>query len=121
VDGSRVAADVSISLGLVVTELAINALKHAFPGNRNGKILVSYTSHGPSWILAVTDDGVGMPPDSASATAGLGTSIVAALAKQLDARVQVDAMHPGTSVSLIHTRLAVVDAETNREASEHPL
>ncbi len=31
VDDSAVEADVSISLGLIVTELVINALKHAFP------------------------------------------------------------------------------------------
>lgn len=118
VDESLVAADVSISLGLVVTELVINALKHAFPGGRYGKILVSYVSHGPNWTLSVADDGVGMPPDAASATPGLGTSIVAALARQLDARVQVEAAHPGTKVSVIHTKLAAVDAETGHEGRE---
>src|SRR3546814_7248501 len=30
-DGSAVHADISVSLGLIVTELDINALKHAFP------------------------------------------------------------------------------------------
>ncbi|HEY0650126.1 sensor histidine kinase [Phenylobacterium sp.] len=110
-DDSLVAADVSISLGLVVTELVINSLKHAFPGGRQGKIVVRYTSHGPNWTLSVADDGVGMPKDAPSATAGLGTNIVAALAKQLDAHVQVADAHPGTTVSLIHSQLAVVDAE----------
>lgn len=117
-DESLVAADVSVSLGLVVTELVINALKHAFPGGREGKILVTYASHGPNWTLSVADDGVGMPPDAASATPGLGTSIVAALAGQLDARVQVDATHPGTRVSLVHTRLAAVEAATDHEARD---
>jgi two-component sensor histidine kinase len=42
VDDSIVKADISISLGLVVTELVINALKHAFPGLRSGKITVHY-------------------------------------------------------------------------------
>jgi two-component sensor histidine kinase len=119
-DDSLVGADVSVSLGLVVTELVINALKHAFPGGREGKILVSYASHGPNWTLSVADDGVGMPPDAASATPGLGTSIVTALAGQLDARVQADATHPGTRVSLVHTRLAAVDAEAGHEASDRP-
>jgi two-component sensor histidine kinase len=111
-DDSVVPADVSVSLGLVVTELVINALKHAFPGNRPGKIVVDYHSRGPNWTLSVADDGVGMPKDAESATPGLGTSIVAALANQLQARVQVAEAHPGTTVSLLHSQLASVGAET---------
>ena len=40
-------ADVSVSLGLIVTELVINALKHAFPSQRTGKITVSYHCENP--------------------------------------------------------------------------
>lgn len=107
-DDSLVPADVSISLGLVVTELVINALKHGFPGRRRGTIRVDYTSQGPDWTLSVSDDGVGMPKDTPSATAGLGTNIVAALAKQLRAQVHIADARPGTTVSLIHTGAAPV-------------
>jgi two-component sensor histidine kinase len=107
-DDSVVDADISVSLGLIVTELVINSLKHAFPGGRHGRITVSYQAHGPSWTLAVADNGVGMPKDAESATPGLGTSIVEALARQLHARVQVDDQHPGTRVSVVHTQLAAV-------------
>jgi two-component system, sensor histidine kinase PdtaS len=41
-DESLNTADVSVSLGLIVTELVINALKHAFPDNSGGKIVVGY-------------------------------------------------------------------------------
>ena len=41
-DDSVTTADTSVSMGLIVTELVINALKHAFPDNRQGKILVDY-------------------------------------------------------------------------------
>jgi two-component sensor histidine kinase len=104
-DASAVPADTSVSLGLVVTELVINSLKHAFPGGRPGRIVVDYRAHGPSWTLSVSDDGVGMPKDAASSTPGLGTSIVAALASQLRARVHVADAHPGTTVSLVHSAL----------------
>lgn len=104
-------ADVSVSLGLIVTELVINSLKHAFPGGRHGRITVSYKAHGPNWTLAVADDGVGMPKDAASQTPGLGTSIVEALARQLQARVQVVGGHPGTTVSIVHSQISAVGAD----------
>jgi two-component sensor histidine kinase len=110
-DDSAVDADISVSLGLIVTELVINSLKHGFPGGRKGRITVSYQAHGPNWTLSVADDGVGMPRDAASATPGLGTSIVEALARQLGARVKVIDSHPGTTVSIIHTQISAVDAD----------
>lgn len=111
-DDSLVSADVSISLGLVVTELVINALKHAFPGGRAGKVSVQYASDEADWKLSVSDDGVGMPKDALSASAGLGTNIVAALAKQLDAHIDVAEARPGTMVSLTHPQPSTIIPET---------
>ncbi|WP_372783000.1 sensor histidine kinase [Phenylobacterium sp.] len=104
-----VPARVSVSLGLIVTELVINALKHAFPEGRRGKITVDYEFRGPNWTLCVCDNGVGMPSDPALVHTGLGTSIVQALAKQLQASVEVEPAHPGTKVSIEHTQIALVD------------
>ena len=95
-------ADVSVSLGLIVTELVINALKHAFPGERGGAIVVRYRSRLADWNLSVSDDGVGMVKRPATAKGGLGTSIVEALAKQLDAKVTVSAANPGTVIAIAH-------------------
>ena len=102
-DDSSVKADISVSLGLIVTELVINALKHAFPEERSGKILVDYQSRGEDWKLSVSDDGVGTPEKMADAKPGLGTSIVEALANQLAATVETEGGHPGTIVSVVHT------------------
>jgi chemotaxis protein methyltransferase CheR len=103
------AADVSsteaVSIGLIVTELVINALKHAFgEHSAAGLIVVSYEGTEGSWRLAVSDDGVGAPADGAEkATAGLGTSIVEALARQLDGRVNISRTVPhGMTVSIVH-------------------
>lgn len=102
VDDSEVAADVSVSLGLIVTELVINALKHAFPHlNQTGKINVDFSGEGGGWKLSVGDDGAGMPGGHAGAKPGLGTGIVAALSKQLGATVSVGDAKPGTRVSII--------------------
>jgi two-component sensor histidine kinase len=103
-DDSRVNADVSVSLGLVVTELVINALKHAFPDGRQGRIVVDYGSEGADWTLSVADDGVGMPAEAGAAKPGLGTNIVQALAKQLGARISIVDGMPGTSVLLEHVQ-----------------
>ena len=102
-DDSVATADVSVSLGLIVTELVINALKHAFPDNRGGAIVVAYQSHQADWELSVSDDGVGMHGGgNAPAKAGLGTSIVEALAMQLSAKVSSTNNRPGTRVSVLH-------------------
>lgn len=103
VDDSTVGADVSVSLGLIVTELVINALKHAFPvEGRPGRINVDYHSRGSGWTLTVDDNGVGMIGDHPVAKPGLGTGIVDALSKQLDASVSVTDADPGTRVSIVH-------------------
>lgn len=103
VDDSKVDARVSVSLGLVLTELVINSLKHGFPnGHRDGQVLVDYRSEGSGWILRVDDNGVGYPADDADSPPGLGTGIVEALAQQLDATVTITDAHPGTTVSVVH-------------------
>jgi two-component sensor histidine kinase len=110
-DDTVVKADISVSLGLIVTELVINALKHAFPDERTGRIVVDYRSEGHNWTLSVEDDGVGMPKGQApAATPGLGTSLVEALARQLQATIKVTDGHPGTTVSVIGVAAAGADA-----------
>ena len=64
--------------------------------------MVDYASTDHDWTLTVADDGVGMPSDAQSAKPGLGTSIIEALARQLDARVEITDTNPGTSVSVVH-------------------
>ena len=103
VDDTVTSANVSVSLGLIVTELIINSLKHAFPGrNQKGQIKVDYLADGTGWTLSVGDDGNGMTSEP-DARPGLGTGIVEALARQLDATVHVTDQRPGTKVSVVHT------------------
>lgn len=101
VDDSVTTADISVSLGLIVTELVINALKHAFPGGRHGTICVDYHASGAAWKLSVGDNGVGLPVEPFSARPGLGSSIIEALAKQLGASVEIADAAPGTKVSIV--------------------
>jgi two-component system, sensor histidine kinase PdtaS len=103
VDQSTTTSDVSVSLGLIVTELVINALKHAFPDRtQTGAIVVTYASQPSGWQLTVEDNGAGLPGDHTTLKPGLGTGIVDALSKQLGARVTTSRLNPGTRVAIVH-------------------
>ena len=93
----------AVSLGLVTTELVINALKHAFAPGYEGEIVVRYDVDGAGWRLSVSDNGVGRRDDGHErGGGGLGTSIVEALSHQLNARTELSAGSQGTIVSIIH-------------------
>jgi two-component sensor histidine kinase len=87
-----------------VTELVINALKHGFPDGRRGRIVVQYSSQAEGWSLVVSDDGIGMPTGDEAPKAGLGTGIIEALAKNLDADIRMGSVGPGTAITVAHTR-----------------
>lgn len=100
VDDSVIDADGAMSLGMIATELVMNALKYAFPDRRPGKIKLSYESHGDGWTLLVADDGIGVRTDLPVMPTGLGTTIVDALARKLKAKVLIGFGAPGTRVSI---------------------
>ena len=101
-DDGMIGSAEAVSLGLIVTELVINALKYAFPNERAGaKVMVSYESNGADWRLTVSDNGVGKTPSALPAgLGGLGTVIVDALVKQLEARLEVFDALPGLTVAI---------------------
>ena len=90
-----------MSLGLIVTELLINSLKHAFPDtSREGLVIVGYEVKEGDWKLSVSDNGAGMPLQTPGKKSGLGTSLIKALAQQLDAQVDVATSATGTTVNI---------------------
>ena len=92
------------SIGLIATELVMNALKHLFPDkNMKGRINVAYDVDGTNWKLSVADNGIGKPDGVFAQTeTGLGTGIVKALAQDLNATVETLAGPDGTIVSITH-------------------
>jgi two-component sensor histidine kinase len=97
----------AVSLGLIVTELVINAIKYAFPTARAGaRILVSFEFDEADWKLAVADNGSGLKPAAATPSGGLGTAIVGALAKQLKAQIQEVSSERGLRVEITHATFA---------------
>ena len=103
-DPGTVVSHQAVSIGLIVTELVMNALKHAFPNEKpDAAIVVSYKVSDADWKLTISDNGIGKQDLSASEKkGGLGTSLVQSLAKQLDAKVDIVSDAHGTAVSITH-------------------
>ncbi|QIG52508.1 PAS domain-containing protein [Nordella sp. HKS 07] len=102
VEDATASSSQAVSIGLIVTELVINALKHAFPDDcTGGTVTVTYQLAEPNWRLSVSDNGIGRPEGTLDKLVpGLGTTIVEALARQLDAHVEALMTPLGTTVSV---------------------
>ncbi len=75
------------SLGMIVSEFAMNATKYAFPDGRAGTVRVALRGGSDGMAdMTCTDDGVGLP-DGAAPKAGLGTRLIHAAASQMGGRV----------------------------------
>src|SRR6476469_6066559 len=92
----------AVSIGLIVTELIINAVKYAFPAPRSSaRIRVTFEIAKSDWKLTVADNGLGRRgADEPSPSTGLGTALVAALAKQLKAQVSETSSDKGMAVAV---------------------
>jgi two-component sensor histidine kinase len=85
------------SVALAVTELAQNAMEHAFSARDAGRIDILLSQTEREWIIEVTDDGVGLPPGvDPLDTENLGLKIVRALATEdLGGRFEVGGAEAG--------------------------
>lgn len=92
--------DVAVPCGLILNELVSNALKHAFPGGRSGRVWVEVRRTEGAHELVVRDDGVGMPEglDFQTGTT-LGLRLVKTLADQIAATLSAR-FDRGTEVRL---------------------
>lgn len=92
----EVGHDCALQVGLIVNELVTNALKHAFR-DRDGRIDVTLRASRSEILLTVSDDGPGAPLVMKSD--GIGSELVAMLARRLNARLtRLD--QPGTAFML---------------------
>ena len=90
-DTVALGVDRAIPCGIIVNELVTNALKYAFPDGRKGKVEVELRTM-PSGIirLAIRDDGVGLPQDSALPKAdSLGLTLVHMLTDQVQGELTI--------------------------------
>ena len=95
-DDLLLGAEKAVCVSILVNELVTNAIKHAFPDQRAGKIKVSLDSRRDGIELKVEDDGAGMKGAGRSRGTGLGTRLVETFAGQLKARHEVSSDSAGT-------------------------
>jgi two-component system, sensor histidine kinase PdtaS len=88
----------AVSVGLIVNELVTNAIKYAYPDDREGSILVYLECSDHVAEVGVEDDGIGISDQSGdSSGSGLGHRLVRSLAAQLNGRFECDSHHPGAA------------------------
>jgi two-component sensor histidine kinase len=80
----RIGLDAGTPLALIVAELAANACKHAFPGERSGRIRIAGERSGGDYMLRVEDDGVGIGIDCQPKPDSMGLRLTRMMVSQLD-------------------------------------
>jgi two-component sensor histidine kinase len=98
----RMVVDTAIPVGLIVTELVSNALKHAFAGGRTGNLhIVMKTKTPTDYSLRIEDDGLGLPEGmDIGTTKSLGLRIVCMICEQLGGTISVE-RGKGTAFCLV--------------------
>jgi two-component system, sensor histidine kinase PdtaS len=91
----------AVLLGLILNELVTNAVKHAFPGGRAGRIRVRLEALDTRLRLSVEDDGVGFDRSSRSgADMGQGQALLLGLTHELEGNLEHQSTTSGSSFRL---------------------
>ena len=83
-------------LALWVNETVGNALGHAFPGGRIGRVQVALRQDAAGFELCVEDDGAGR----SSPTPGFGLTVVQLMVQQIRGQLDIADLNPGLRVSV---------------------
>lgn len=85
-------------MALLVSEAVGNALRHAYPNGRNGRIRVSLRSTPGGFDLEVADDGVGL--DGGAAKTGFGLTVAQLMCQQVKGRMETGGGQPGVRIAV---------------------
>lgn len=81
--------DTAVPCGLIINELASNALKYAFPADTKGEVNITFVRADDQYTLCVSDTGVGLPPDfDPEQGKSLGMKLVRMLTTQLSGEME---------------------------------
>jgi len=95
------AVDMAVPCGLIVNELISNSLKHAFPGDLGGRIILklrkTLTDGKERVTMEIGDDGVGLPGNlDVQSLSTLGLQLVYDLTEQIMGSVEMEKKERGT-------------------------
>ena len=97
-EGLSIDIDQAVPVGLILSEALANCYQHAFPGCRDGSIVIEAKANGMAgFTIEVQDDGGGLNPDGFHRS-GLGLSLIDALTDQLHGRVSLEPRPEGGTV-----------------------
>lgn len=89
----------AIPCGIIINEILINAIKHAFPENRPGEIKVQLKSTGNAVKLTISDNGIGF--NSEAQTQSLGMNLIHSLSEQIDGEISIKSeSNSGSTIDL---------------------
>ncbi len=97
----RMNTDRAVSLGVIVNELVSNACKYAYSSDAAGEVRIALVRDGEDrFVLRVEDDGCGIDSGTSPKGTGLGTKVISAMAKSLQASLSYDTAHQGVRAVL---------------------
>lgn len=85
----------ALLVGLMVSEMVGNALKHGFEDGQKGHIHIQFGMKDGMHVLKVSNDGNKIEKGILESTSGLGVSLVKTFVKQLRGTVEVDSSENG--------------------------
>ena len=89
-DDFSLGLDKAVPCGLLMAELVLNAIKHAFPDKRRGSLTIFLLKDEKNYTLKVSDDGIGISGSiDAENSTTLGLQIVSSLTKQLHGEMKI--------------------------------
>ena len=100
IESIAVSAAMAAPLALMLHELATNAVRHAFPDNREGRVTISARRCESGMRVLIEDDGIGLSASEPN-PAGFGRSLVEMVVKQLRGVIAWHETNPGTRVEII--------------------
>ncbi|MDZ4762832.1 MAG: sensor histidine kinase [Alphaproteobacteria bacterium] len=95
IDDQTIDADLAVPLALFTSEAVTNAIKHAFPDARPGRVLVSYRVTDTETLLSIEDDGIGA---ANKMHGGLGSTLMSAFARQARGTLEDETLAAGGHV-----------------------
>ncbi len=115
-DEVTVGVDLSVPLGLIVGEITLNAVKHAFPDREQGTLSCNLRRRGQEISLTLADDGVGIRGEvNLKSPESFGLRLITALTEQLGGNVEVE-VEGGTRWNLTFELPSVEEAPAAERA-----